>query len=110
MRHRRVFVFQFLEIIRKYYATDPLFVVRDAYRAIDQMTNLCGNAGETDILRDILKEILEIDLLLIAGAQSGSRLLADNRNDGNVVHFGVVQTIEQMDRARPGGSKARPGR
>ena len=49
----------------------------------------------------ILKERLEIDLLLIVAADGGGRRLADDGDHRLVIHFGVVEPVEQMNRAGP---------
>src|SRR5207249_950275 len=41
-------------------------------------------------------------LLLIITADGSARLLPDNSDDRGVVHFRVVKSVEQMDRARTG--------
>ena len=55
---------------------------------------------------DVLEQRDEVDFLLVAAAERGARLLADDREDGRVVELGVVQAVEEMDRARPRGGEA----
>src|SRR3954447_26566955 len=108
MRERRVFILKFLQVVRQYYATDSPLVVSDPHRAVDQMAHLGGDTRKTDIFADIFKQVLEINFLLITRPQSGSRQLADKRHHGNMIHLGVVQSIQQMDRARARGRIAKP--
>src|SRR5437868_14117334 len=108
MRERRLFVLKFLQVIREDYATYRSFVVSDPDRAVDQMTHLCRDTRKRDILADLFKQVLEIDFLLITRPQSGSRLLTNELNHGNVIHFGVVQSVQEMDRAWAGGRVAKP--
>ncbi len=103
VRHRRIVVLELLEVVRKYDAGNAALVVRDANRAIDQMAHLLWNARHSHIFCDILEQVLEIDFLLIARSQSHSRLLADKRDNRHVIHLGVIQPVQQMDRAGPGG-------
>ena len=49
----------------------------------------------------------QIDLLLVAAAQRGARLLADDRDDRLVVELRVVETVQEVDRAR---ARTSPGR
>ena len=103
MGERRILVAEFLQIVGQDHAGDRPLVVGDAYRAVDQMPNLFGNARHADILaRDILKKALQINFLLIAGAERGPRLLADQRDDRYVIHLGIVEPVQEMDRARSG--------
>ena len=51
---------------------------------------------------DIFEQRRQIHFLLIISAHSLARRLADNRDDGLMIHFRVVKSVEQMNRARPG--------
>jgi len=52
-----------------------------------------------ELVGDILEQALKVDLLLVVPAESGSGLLADDRQDRLVVELGVVQPVQQMGRA-----------
>ena len=54
----------------------------------------------------VLEQRLEVDLLLVVGAERHPLLLADDRDDGRVVELRVVEAVQQVDRARPGGRHA----
>ena len=54
----------------------------------------------------VLEQRLKIDFLLILAADGGGGRLADDRDDGLMVHLGVVETVEQMDRAGAAGGHA----
>ena len=112
MGERRILVLEFLQIVGQDDAGDRPLVVGDAYRAVDQMPNLFGNARHPDIFGDVLKQVLQINFLLVAGAESGSRLLADERDDRYMIHLGIVESVQEMDRARSGRrvTQARPDR
>ena len=60
------------------------------------------------LVRNVLEERRQVDLLLIVAAERGHRLLADDRDYGLVVELGVVQAVEQVDRARARGGDANP--
>ena len=102
MGERRILIFEFLQVVGQDDAGDRPLVVGDAYRAVDQMPDLFGNARHPDIFGDVLKQVLQIDFLLIAGAESGSRLLAYECDDGHVIHLGIVEPVQEMDRTGPG--------
>ena len=55
---------------------------------------------------DVLEQRLQIDLLLVAAAERGARLLADDRDDRLMVELRVVEAVQEMDRARAGGRHA----
>ena len=59
-----------------------------------------------ELARDVLEERAEVDLLLVAGAERQALLLADDRDDRLMVELGVVEPVEEVDRARPGGREA----
>ena len=80
---------------------------RDPHRAVDQVADLAGLGGHLHVLvRHVLEERGEIHLLLVVAAEAEPGLLADDRDDRLMVELRVVQTVEQVDRARPGGGEA----
>jgi hypothetical protein len=56
--------------------------------------------------RDVLEQDLEVDLLLVVGPERHLVLLADQGEDGHVVELGVVEAVEEVDRARAGRGDA----
>ena len=78
----------------------------DAHRPVDQMPRLLGRRADLDELRDVLHQRGEVDFLLVMAAQRGARLLAHDRHHRLAVELGVVQSVQQMDGARPGGRQA----
>ena len=56
---------------------------------------------------DVLEQRDEIDLLLVVAAERRARLLADDRDHRLVIELGVVEAVEQMDRARARRSRGR---
>ncbi len=71
------------------------------------MANLAGLGGHLHVLvRDILEQRGEVDLLLVVAAETEPGLLADDRHDRLVVELRVIQAVEEVDRARPGGGEA----
>ena len=60
-----------------------------------------GSDGDAIFAGDILKQGLQIDFLLILAADRRRGGLSNNRNDRLMIHFGVIQSIEQMDAPGP---------
>ena len=58
------------------------------------------------VLGDVGVQLVEVDLLLVAGAEHGCHLHAGDGEDRHVIELGVVQAVEQVDAARPGGGQA----
>src|SRR5947209_3107726 len=94
--HRR----QLAEVVRDDHARDRALVERDAVAAVDQVPDLRRVARQLAVLvRDVLEERLQVDLLLVAPAERRPRLLADEREHGLVVELRVVQAVQEVDRA-----------
>ncbi len=90
-----------LQIVRDDDAGDVALRQRDADGAVDEMPQLLRHHGLMDVLvRDVLEERDEVDLLLIGAADRGARGLADDRHDRLMIELGVIQTVEEMDGAR----------
>jgi len=53
-----------------------------------------------------LKKARQVDFLLVVAAQRGPLLLADDREHRLMIRLGVVQAVEQMDRAGAGSRHA----
>ena len=71
------------------------------------MGDLAGRDRQLDVLaRHVLEERGEVDLLLVAAAERERALLADDRHHRLVVELGVVEAVEEVDGARPGGGEA----
>src|SRR5690606_40480336 len=68
----------------------------------DWSSDVCSS----DLGGDVLEQRLEVDLLLVAAAHGAAGGLPDDGHDGHVVEFGVVEPVEQVDRAGPGGGGA----
>ena len=95
------------EVVRDDQTGDRLLRKRDADRAVDEVPHLLGDGRHLNVLGgDVLEQRDEVDFLLVAAAERGAGLLADDREDGRVVELCVVQAVEEMDRARPGGGEA----
>ena len=56
-------------------------------------------------VRDIFEQSDKIDLLLIITAEGSACLLPDNRDNRGMVHFRIVKSVEQMNRAGAGGGQ-----
>ena len=48
-------------------------------------------------VRDILEQTHQIDFLLVISTQRGARLLPNNCHHAGVIHFGVIESVEQMN-------------
>ena len=81
----------------------------DPHGAVDEMPDLRRLHRHVHVLMaDVLEQDGQVDFLLVVAAQPGARLLADDRHDRLMIELGVVQTVEQMDRARARGRQAHP--
>ena len=80
---------------------------RDADRAVDEVADLRRVDAICDVLAATsLNSDWQVDLLLVVRAERGARLLADDRDHRLVVELGVVEAVEQMDRAGARGRDA----
>ena len=71
--------------------------MRDAHRAIDQMTHLRGDGGLLDeCAGHVLEQARQIDFLLIMAADRGARLLAGDREHRHVIEARVVKAGDQV--------------
>ena len=107
VRARRRLGLLFLQVGRDDHAGDRARRARDLDGAVDQVRDLPRRHRDLDELaRDVLEQRAEVDLLLVAGAERQALLLADDRDDRLMVELGVVEPVEEVDRARPGGREA----
>jgi hypothetical protein len=79
-----------------------------AHRDVDQGRQLRGVRDHLVVLGDVLEQAVQVDLLLVCRAQHAGLLHAGDRQHRGVVEFGVVEPVEQVDAARPGGRQAHP--
>jgi len=80
---------------------------RDAQGTIDGVPHGQGRGdGGDELVRHVLEERVQIDLLLIGGPHGGGRALADDGHHGLVIARSVVEAVQQMDGAGPTGRKA----
>ena len=94
-------------VVRNDEARHRALVERDAHRAVDEVADLRGDGRHVHVLvRDVLEERGQVDLLLVAAAERRHRLLADDRDDRLVVELRVVEPVQQVDRAGTGGGDA----
>ena len=57
--------------------------------------------GKKPATLETLEEAVQVDLLKPVGAERHALLLPDDRHDRLVVELGVVQTVEELNRAGP---------
>ncbi len=70
---------------------------RGADRLVEHVGGvLLGHDRHAVLRRDVLEQHLQVDLLLIMGAEGHALLLADDRQHRLVVELGVVQAVEQV--------------
>ena len=110
--HRAMFAWRdrnrvhFLHVVWNDNAGDSAFGFRDANGTIDQMPDRRRARSHVHVfVRDIFEQTDKIDFLLIIAADRGPSLLPDNRNNRGVIHFRVVESVEQMNCAGPGGGE-----
>ena len=97
----------FLQVLGNDHAGDAAFGERDAERAIDRVPH-GGDVhhGGHVVVRDVLEETLQVDFLLVIAAHRRRSGLPDDRDHRLVIHRGVVQAVEEVDRSRSGSSQA----
>src|SRR5581483_5626138 len=102
-RHR----IEFLHVVRHDDAGDRTFGDRDAYRAIHDVARLRSRDDRLHVFaRNVLEQAREIDLLLKLPAERRPHRLTHDREHGLMVELGVVEPVQQMDRAGPGRGHA----
>ena len=69
-------------------------------REVDQRRDLRRVGDHHVVLGDVLEQLLQVHLLLVAGAEQRRLLHAGDRQHRRVVELGVVQPVEQVDAAR----------
>ncbi len=69
---------------------------------VDEVARLGRDRRLEDVLvGDVLEQGREVDLLLEVGSKPLPCLLPDDRQDRHMVHLGIVEPVEEVDRARP---------
>ena len=89
-----------LHVVREDQRRDAASVERGADRMVHQVARLRRVHAGLHVLGHVLEEHLEIDLLLVLGAERRALLLADDGEDGRVVELRVVKAVQEVDRAR----------
>src|SRR3954468_7027461 len=98
---------EFLEIVGKYDAGHGPFDARDTDGAVDEVAHLFRSGRHVHVLvRDVLEERNEVDLLLVVAAERRPCLLPDERDHRLGIELRVVEAVEQMDGAGPGSRQA----
>ena len=69
---------------------------------------ICAGVGRhlAVLVRDVLEQRLQVDLLLVVAAERHARLLADDREHRLVVELRVVEAVQEVDRAGARGREA----
>jgi len=82
---------------------------RDLAGPVDQMPRLPGHHARLDEVRcDVLVQRVRVDLLLERRPQPDALLLTEDRHHRLVVELGVVEPVEQVDRAPARGGHRAP--
>ncbi len=68
----------------------------DAHAAIQQMTHLRRGRGFLNEVGDVREDAIQVHLLLIAGTARGRFCLSGNRQHRGMVHFGVIESGQQV--------------
>jgi hypothetical protein len=93
---RRVHHVLLLDVVGHDYAGDGPLGQGDAHRPIDEVAGLGGIGGHVHVLvRHVLEQGDQVDLLLVAAAQRHPVLLADDRHHRLVVELGVVEPLSR---------------
>ena len=107
LARRRIDPIELLDVVGDDHAGHDALGERDPHRSIDQVSRRRGVRARVHVvMRDVLEQRLEIDLLLVVGPHGGARRLADDRDHRLMIHLRIVEAVEQVDRARPGGRQA----
>jgi hypothetical protein len=97
---RRLLRLHLLHVVRHDDAGRAALGRCDAHGAIDDMPRLRGRVDGVHVLaRDVGEERFQRHFLLIAAADRGESLLADDGDYRLMVELRVVQAVEQVDRA-----------
>jgi hypothetical protein len=100
VRARRVLVGLLLDVVGHDDRGHRSAGERDAQRAVDQVARLRRHHQRLhELAGDVLVERVEVDLLLVVGAERAAGLLADDRHHRLVVELGVVEAVEEVDGA-----------
>ncbi len=84
-----------LDVVRNDDRGDTAFRHCDPHRFIDDVPGRVRVDERVDVLMgDILVQRHEIDFLLEEAAHGLTRRLADDRDDGLVIHLGVVEAVQ----------------
>ncbi len=98
---------EFLNIFGEDDAGDGFLIDGGADGAVDGVLGGVGRADLSDVFGgDVFEEAEEIDFLLVGTAEDGGGGLSDDGDDGLVVHFGVVEAVEEVDGTGAGGGHA----
>jgi len=77
-----------------------------AKRPVEHHRRLLRSEHGLHVLRgDVLEEALQVDLLLVLGAEDTRLLLTDYGHHRHVVELGVVETVEQVHRSGALGAR-----
>ena len=96
-----------LHVVRHDHAGHGALGQGDAHGAVDQMAHLRRRRAHLHVLAGhVLEQAEQIDFLLVVATERRPLLLADDRDHRRVVEPGVVQAVQEMDRARAGGRHA----
>ena len=79
---------------------------RRAAAGVDQRADVPGAEDLLVVDGDVLEERQQVDFLLVARADQVVVGLAGDREHRRAVHLGVVEAVEQVDRARARGGEA----
>ena len=100
---------RFLDVVGNDDRGDGPLGQRDPAGTIHQMTDLSGlHRHLHELVSHVLEQGRQVDLLLVVATEAGPRLLANDRHHRLVIELGVIQPVEQMDRAGPRGGHADP--
>ncbi|MNX78780.1 hypothetical protein D3C86_1103870 [compost metagenome] len=97
MRPARRFILGVLQVIGQDDRGDATLAQRGAHRPVNQVSDLRGHRSLLhESTGDILEHRQQIKLLLVVTAKRCASLLADNRQDGHVIHPRIVEPGDQV--------------
>ena len=106
VRRRRFGAFH-LQVVGDDHARRRSLGERYPHGSVDEVADLTRLERHLDVLvRHVLEQAEQVDLLLVVAAQTKPGLLADDRDHRLMVELRVVEPVQEVDRARPGGCQA----
>ena len=90
-----------LEVVWEDHHGDAALGLGDAIGAVDEVRHLRRHVGGLDVLRHVLEDALQVEVLLVMRPDGRARLLPDERQHRLVIELRVVKPVQKVESARP---------